>query len=82
MNQKEFMMVKVFPFSSLSICAYGMIPEHRDIYLRKDTASADVFVCVFTSAYNRDVAANLCNKILAHSSTPPPSLCPSTLWKM
>jgi hypothetical protein len=55
---------------------------------RKDTASADVFVCVFTSAYNRDVAANFCNKTLApfppshNSSIPPPSLCPSTLWKM
>jgi hypothetical protein len=60
----------------------------RYIIWRKDTASAAVFICVCTSAYNRDVAAKLCNKILApfppspYSSIPPPSLCPSTLRKM
>jgi hypothetical protein len=37
----------------------------RYIIWRKDTASADVFICVYTSAYNRDVAAKLCNTILA-----------------
>jgi hypothetical protein len=34
------------------------------------STSADVFVCVFTSAYNRDVAAKFYNKIWPPS---PPS---------
>jgi hypothetical protein len=68
---------------------------HKYFYIeiykwRKVSKSADVFVWVFTSAYNRDVAAELCNKIWTLSPPPPifPSLpTPSALalfgkWKL